>query len=65
MFIAECTTVKVDLEDAYKDTAIRATKLMHLGVAGVDILEAADGAQGMEVNSSPGLEDIETAPKST
>jgi ribosomal protein S6--L-glutamate ligase len=34
---------------------------MGLGVAGVDMLESADGPQVMEVNSSPGLEGIEKA----
>jgi ribosomal protein S6--L-glutamate ligase len=33
---------------------------MGLRVAGVDMLEGADGPQVMEVNSSPGLEGIET-----
>ena len=34
---------------------------MGLRVAGVDMLEGKDGPQVMEVNSSPGLEGIETA----
>ncbi|MCA9296590.1 MAG: hypothetical protein KC983_08730, partial [Phycisphaerales bacterium] len=34
---------------------------MGLHVGGVDMLEGADGPQIMEVNSSPGLEGIETA----
>ncbi len=34
---------------------------MGLRVAGVDMLEGADGPQVMEVNSSPGLEGIEGA----
>lgn len=57
------TTVQVDLDDAYKETAIRATRLMHLGVAGVDMLESSEGPQVMEVNSSPGMEGIETCTK--
>jgi len=36
---------------------------MGLRVAGVDMLEGDDGPQLMEVNSSPGLEGIETATK--
>ena len=36
---------------------------MGLRVAGVDMLESADGPSVMEVNSSPGLEGIETATK--
>jgi ribosomal protein S6--L-glutamate ligase len=41
-------------------TAIRAAKVMGLGVAGVDILRSNHGPLVMEVNSSPGLEGIET-----
>ncbi len=52
-------TEVVELDDVYKETAIRATKLMGLGIAGVDMLEGKDGPQIMEVNSSPGLEGIE------
>ena len=41
-------------------TAIRAAKVMGLSVAGVDILRSNHGPLVMEVNSSPGLEGIET-----
>lgn len=41
-------------------TAVRAAKVMGLNVAGVDILRSARGPLVMEVNSSPGLEGIET-----
>ncbi|MCO8120125.1 RimK family alpha-L-glutamate ligase [Stieleria sp. TO1_6] len=51
----------VDLDDTYRDTAIRAAQIMGLQVAGVDMLEGNDGPQVMEVNSSPGLEGIERA----
>ena len=57
------TTAQVELDDAYKETAIRATRLMHLRVAGVDMLESRDGPQVMELNSSPGMEGIETCTK--
>lgn len=53
-------TEMVELDDDYKEMAIRATKLMGLGIAGVDMLEGKDGPQIMEINSSPGLEGIET-----
>ncbi|WMN58316.1 30S ribosomal protein S6--L-glutamate ligase [Pseudoalteromonas xiamenensis] len=42
-------------------TAVKAAKAMGLGVAGVDLLRSERGPLVMEVNSSPGLEGIETA----
>ncbi len=51
----------VDLDETYRETAVRAAQIMGLNVAGVDMLEGKDGPQIMEVNSSPGLEGIETA----
>ena len=53
----------VKLDDVYKETAIKATKIMGLGIAGVDMLEGKNGPQIMEVNSSPGLEGIEGCTK--
>ena len=50
----------VELSDEFRETAVRCTQIMGLRVAGVDMLEGADGPQIMEVNSSPGLEGIET-----
>ena len=50
----------VDLDETYRATAVRASQIMGLRVAGVDMLEGKDGPQIMEVNSSPGLEGIET-----
>lgn len=50
----------VELPEEYAETAIRATQILGLRVAGVDMLEGKDGPQIMEVNSSPGLEGIET-----
>jgi ribosomal protein S6--L-glutamate ligase len=55
-----CVT-KVDLADDYARTAVRAAQIMGLKVAGVDMLESNDGPLVMEVNSSPGLEGIESA----
>ena len=49
----------VELDEQYKQTAVRAAQILGLQVAGVDMLEGADGPQIMEVNSSPGLEGIE------
>ncbi len=44
-----------------RSTAVRAARVMGLNVAGVDILRSNHGPVVMEVNSSPGLEGIETA----
>lgn len=56
-------TEVVELSDEYKETAIRAAKIMGLGIAGVDMLESNEGPQIMEINSSPGLQGIETCTK--
>ncbi len=50
----------VELSEEYRETAVRAAQILGLRVAGVDMLEGKDGPQIMEVNSSPGLEGIET-----
>lgn len=50
----------VDLDPVFAETAVRCTQIMGLRVAGVDMLESKDGPQVMEVNSSPGLEGIES-----
>lgn len=44
-------------------TAVNAAKAMGLNLCGVDILQSNNGPVVMEVNSSPGLEGIETATK--
>lgn len=51
----------VELDEAYERTAVRAAQIMGLRVAGVDMLEGKEGPLVMEVNSSPGLEGIESA----
>lgn len=56
-------TESVELTDEYKETAVRAAKIMGLGIAGVDMLEGKYGPQIMEINSSPGLEGIEGCTK--
>ncbi len=50
----------VELSEEYIETAVRAAQILGLRVAGVDMLEGKNGPQIMEVNSSPGLEGIET-----
>lgn len=57
------TTQALELPEEYQRTAVQAAQIMSLRVAGVDMLEGASGPQVMEVNSSPGLEGIETATK--
>jgi ribosomal protein S6--L-glutamate ligase len=51
----------IELSEEYRETAVVAAQVLGLQVAGVDMLEGKDGPQVMEVNSSPGLEGIETA----
>jgi ribosomal protein S6--L-glutamate ligase len=53
----------VELDPAFEEAAVRSAQIMGLRVAGVDMLEGNDGPLVMEVNSSPGLEGIETATK--
>lgn len=53
-------TEPVELDETFRETAVRCAQIMGLRVAGVDMLEGRDGPQVMEVNSSPGLEGIET-----
>ncbi len=53
----------VELDPEFERTAVRASQIMGLRVAGVDMLEGNDGPLVMEVNSSPGLEGIEKATK--
>jgi ribosomal protein S6--L-glutamate ligase len=52
-------TVRITPEE--RSTAVRSAKIMGLNVAGVDLLRSNHGPVVMEVNSSPGLEGIETA----
>lgn len=51
----------IALEPAYETAATRAVAAVGLGVAGVDLLESAEGPLVMEVNPSPGIEGIERA----
>ena len=51
----------VGLSSEEEETAIKAAAAMGLGVAGVDLLQSDRGPLIIEVNSSPGLEGIETA----
>lgn len=51
----------IELTPEEEETAIKAAKILGLGVAGVDLLQSNSGPMIMEVNSSPGLEGIESA----
>ena len=51
----------IELSDEEENAALRAAKAMGLGIAGVDMLQSSRGPLILEVNSSPGLEGIETA----
>jgi ribosomal protein S6--L-glutamate ligase len=51
----------VRLTPEERSTAVRAARIMGLGVCGVDLLRSNHGSVVMEVNSSPGLEGIENA----
>lgn len=55
------STVKITPEE--RSTATRAARALGLNVAGVDLLRSRHGPVVMEVNSSPGLEGIETVTK--
>lgn len=51
----------IQLSDDEENTALKAARAMGLGIAGVDMLQSANGPLVLEVNSSPGLEGIEAA----
>ncbi|KAB7622815.1 30S ribosomal protein S6--L-glutamate ligase [Alkalilimnicola sp. S0819] len=51
--------IKITPEE--RSTAVRAAKILGLNVAGVDIMRSNHGPVVLEVNSSPGLEGIETS----
>jgi ribosomal protein S6--L-glutamate ligase len=49
----------IELRPGYADAAVRATRIMGLELAGVDMLETKSGPKVMEINSSPGFEGLE------
>jgi ribosomal protein S6--L-glutamate ligase len=57
------TAVGVKPSAAECDVAVRATKVLGLGVAGVDLIRSDRGPLVLVVNASPGLEGIESASK--
>lgn len=50
----------IELSYQEENVALRAAKALRLGVCGVDILQSNNGPMVLEVNSTPGLEGIET-----
>jgi ribosomal protein S6--L-glutamate ligase len=52
-------STKIRLPADYRKMAIAAARVLGLRVAGVDLIESAEGPMVMEANSSPGLEGIE------
>jgi ribosomal protein S6--L-glutamate ligase len=55
------TAHAVKLTPTERAMALKASRVLGLNVAGVDMLRGADGPAVIEVNSSPGLEGIESA----
>lgn len=55
------TATSIELTDEEENTALKAARVLGLGIAGVDMLQSKNGPKIMEVNSSPGLEGIEKA----
>jgi ribosomal protein S6--L-glutamate ligase len=53
----------IELPREFAEAAIKATRVIGLEVAGVDMLEARTGPKILEVNSSPGFEGLETVTK--
>ncbi|HVT15869.1 MAG TPA: 30S ribosomal protein S6--L-glutamate ligase [Thermoanaerobaculia bacterium] len=51
----------VILEPAFAETAVHAAQVLGLNIAGVDMIPSREGPMVLEVNSSPGLEGVETA----
>jgi ribosomal protein S6--L-glutamate ligase len=51
----------IQLSEDEENAALKAAKVMGLGVCGVDLLQSNHGPLILEVNSSPGLEGIEMA----
>ncbi|MBN1767786.1 MAG: 30S ribosomal protein S6--L-glutamate ligase [Prolixibacteraceae bacterium] len=49
----------IELSEDEENAALKAARVMGLGIAGVDMLQSSSGPKIMEVNSSPGLEGIE------
>lgn len=51
----------IQLSEDEEKAALKAARVLKLGIAGVDLLQSKSGPMIMEVNSSPGLEGIEAS----
>jgi ribosomal protein S6--L-glutamate ligase len=51
----------IRLPPSYMEAAVKAARIIGLGIAGVDMLEGNEGPRLMEINSSPGFEGLEAA----
>ena len=54
---------KITLTNEESQVAIKAAKILGLRIAGVDLMRSSRGPLILEVNSSPGLQGIESCPK--
>lgn len=55
------TASVIELTEEEENAALKAARVLGLGIAGVDMLQSNHGPLILEVNSSPGLEGIEAA----
>lgn len=55
------TAEVIELSEEEENAALKAARVMGLGICGVDLLQSSHGPLILEVNSSPGLEGIEVA----
>jgi ribosomal protein S6--L-glutamate ligase len=53
------TAEVIELTEEEENAALKAARVMGLGICGVDMLQSKNGPLILEVNSSPGLEGIE------
>ena len=54
------TSEIISLSSTEEKIAIKAARAMNLGFCGVDILQSKEGPMILEINSTPGLEGIES-----
>ncbi len=61
MFILGGRAENYNISKEEEESAVKAAKILKLDVAGVDLVQSDRGPLVLEVNSSPGLEGIESA----